>query len=59
MPYIDLTVFFVGGCFGGALVWHFKTFFVTFSHGAEVALKDMKAEVAALEAKIAAAKAAL
>jgi hypothetical protein len=56
---IDTTVFLLGGCFGGALVWHFKTWFITFAQGAEAALVKAKAEVASLEAKISAAKAAV
>lgn len=59
MALIDIPVFFFGGCFGGALVWHFKTWFSSFWTSAEAIAAKLKAEAAAIETKAAAVKAAV
>jgi len=55
----ELIVDFVCACAGGALVWHYKERFQTWWRGAEATAANLKADAAALEAKLAAAKAAV
>jgi hypothetical protein len=62
---ISFTLF-AGGCMGGALIWHFKEFFVSagrrfvsWFRGAQYMAAKAQADVAVLEAKLAAAKAAV
>lgn len=56
---IDIVWFWAGGFLGGALVWHFKTNFVAWGRGIDAAITSAKADVASLEAKAAAVKAAV
>lgn len=50
---------FLCGCAGGALVWHFKTPFQTWWHGAEATAVKLKADAAAIDAKVQVIKAAI
>lgn len=62
----DFFAAFIGGLAGGALVWHFKDFFVSAGRkfvswfkGAQYLAAKAQADAVALEAKLAAAKAAI
>ena len=62
----DWFAFSIGGFVGGAIVWHFQPWFVAVGRkfvswfkGAEYMASVAKADVAALEAKLTAAKAAV
>ena len=59
MALIDIPVFFFGGCFGGAIVWHFKASMQNWWHGGEAFAKKLEAQAAALSAKAAAVRAAV
>jgi hypothetical protein len=59
MAIIDIFVFFFGGCFGGALVWHFKDRLIAWYHGSEAFAKKLEAQAAALQAKANSVRAAL
>jgi len=52
MAMIDILVFLVGGMFGGALVWHFKTWFQSFWRSSSAIAADLEAKAAALKAAV-------
>lgn len=53
MPVVDTFVFFLGGCFGGAVVWHCKPFLQTFWRSAQSAKATLSSEILAIQAKLA------
>lgn len=61
----EVALFMLGGCFGGALVWHYKDKLVmagrkavSLFRGAQYLADKAKADAVTLESKLAAAKAA-
>jgi hypothetical protein len=56
---IDIFVFFFGGCFGGALVWHFKDRLIAWYHGGEAFALKLEAQAKALQNKANAVRAAI
>jgi hypothetical protein len=52
MVIIDYFVFLLGGLVGGALVWHFKTWFQSFWRSSSAIAADLEAKAAALKAAV-------